>query len=47
MEFGKLTVDAPIDTGALRGAILGADSRQTRFLAQQTFLNEGPPRTSK
>ena len=44
MDFGELTIDGLIDTGALSSAIPGADLREFRLLAPHTILNEGPPR---
>ena len=38
INFGELTTEGLIDTGALTGAILEAD-----LLALEAFLNEGPP----
>ena len=43
MDFGELKIDGLIDTGALSGAILEADSPKIRLLARHTILNEGPP----
>ena len=43
MRFGKLTIDAPIDAGALTNAISDKGSRNIRLLAPQTILNERPP----
>ena len=43
MDFGELNIDGLIDTGALSGAIPGADLRKIGLLAPHTILNEGPP----
>ena len=43
MDFGELNIDGLIDTGALSGAIPGADLRKIRLLAPHTILNAGPP----
>ena len=43
MDFGELTIDGLIDTGALSSAISEADLRKIRLLAPHTILNEGPP----
>ena len=43
MDFGELTIDGLIDTGALSSAIPEADFRKLRILAPHTTLNEGPP----
>ena len=43
MDFAELKIDGLIDTGALSGAILEADSPKIRLPARHTILNEGPP----
>ena len=43
MDFGELTIDGLIDTGALSSAISEADLCKIRLLAPHTILNEGPP----
>ena len=43
MDFGELTIDGLIDTGALSSAIPEADLRKIRLLDPHTILNEGPP----
>ena len=43
MDFGKLNIYGPIDTGALSQAIPETDLGKIRLLAPDTILNEGPP----
>ena len=43
MEFGELTIDYLIDTGALKSTISVADLRKISFLAPQKDLNEVAP----
>ena len=42
MDFGELTLDGLVDTGALSSAIPEADLRKIRILASQSFVKEGP-----
>ena len=42
-DFGELTIDSLIDTGALTGAISEADLRKIRLLAPQATFDEGLP----
>ena len=42
MDFGELTLDDPVDTGALTSAIPEADLRKIRLLAPQSIIKEGP-----
>ena len=42
MDFGKLTLDGLIDTGAHSSAIPAADLRKIRILAPQSIIEEGP-----
>ena len=42
MDFGELTLDGIIDTGAHSSAIPEADLRKTRLLAAQSIIKEGP-----
>ena len=42
MDFGELTLDGFVDTGALSSAIPDADLRRIRSLAPQTIVKEGP-----
>ena len=42
MDFGELTLDGLVDTGALSSAIPEADLRKTRLLAPQSNVKEGP-----
>ena len=46
-DFGELTLDGLIDTGALSSAIPGADLRKIRLLAPQSIVKEGQHPTSK
>ena len=43
MDFGKLTIDGLIDTGALSSAIPEMDLRKIRLLSSQSVIREGPP----
>ena len=43
MDFGELTIDGLIDTGALSSAIPGMDLRKIRLLSPQSVIREGPP----
>ena len=43
MDFGKLTIDGLIDTGALSSAIPEMDLRKIRLLSPQSVIREGPP----
>ena len=43
MDFGELTVDGLIDTGALSSAIPEIDLRKIRLLSAQSVVREGPP----
>ena len=43
MDFGELTIDGLIDTGALSSAIPEMDLRKNRFLSPQSVIREGPP----
>ena len=45
MDFGELTIDGLIDTGALSSAIPEADLRKIRLLAPQPIVKEGPAPT--
>ena len=42
MDFGELTLDGLVDTGALSSAIPEADLRKIRLLATQSIVKEGP-----
>ena len=42
MDFGELTLDGLIDTGAHSIAIPEADLRKIRLLAPQSIVKEGP-----
>ena len=42
MDFGELTLDGIVDTGALSSAIPEADLRKIRLLAPQLIIKEGP-----
>ena len=42
MDFGELTLDGLVDTGALSSAISEADLRIIRFLAPQSIIKKGP-----
>ena len=43
MDFGELTIDGLIDTGALSSAIPEIDLRKIRLLSPQSVIREGPP----
>ena len=43
MDFGELTLDGLVDTGALSSAIPETDLRKIRLLALQSIVKEGPP----
>ena len=43
MDFGELTIDGLIDTGALSSAIPEMDPRKIRLLSPQSVIREGPP----
>ena len=42
MDFGELTLDGLVDTGALSNTIPEADLRKIRLLAPQSIVKEGP-----
>ena len=42
MDFGELTIDRLIDTGALSSAISEMDIRKIRLLSPQSVIREGP-----
>ena len=42
MDFGELTLDGLVDTGALSSAIPESDLRKIRLLAPQSIVKEGP-----
>ena len=42
MEFGELTLDGLVDTGALSSAIPEADLCNIRLLAPQSIITESP-----
>ena len=42
MDFGELTLDGLVDTGALSSAIPEADLRKIQLLAPQSIIKEGP-----
>ena len=42
MDFGELTLDGLVDTGALSSAIPEADLRKIRLLAPQSIIKKGP-----
>ena len=42
-DFGELTIDGLIDTGALSNAIPEMDLRLIRLLSPQSVIREGPP----
>ena len=43
MDFGELTIDGLIDTGALSSAIPEMDLRKIRLLSPESVIREGPP----
>ena len=43
MDFGELTIDGLIDTGALSSAIPEMNLRKIRLLSPQSVIREGPP----
>ena len=43
MDFGELTIDGLIDTGALSSAITEKDLRKIRLLSPQSVIRECPP----
>ena len=43
MDFGELTIDGLIDTGALSSAITEMDLRKILLLSPQSVIREGPP----
>ena len=43
MDFGELTVDGLIDTGALSSATPEMDLRKILLLSPQSVIREGPP----
>ena len=43
MDFGELTIDGLIDTGALSSAIAEMDLRKIRLLSPQSVIRESPP----
>ena len=43
MDFGELTIDGLIDTGALSSAIPEMDLQKIRLLSPQSVIREGPP----
>ena len=43
MDFGELTIDGLIDTGALSSAIPEMDLRKIQLLTPQSVIREGPP----
>ena len=43
MDFGELTIDGLIDSGALSSAIPEMDLRKIRLLSPQSVIREGPP----
>ena len=45
MDFGEVTIDGLIDTGALSSAIPEADLRKIRLLAPQSIVKEEPAAT--
>ena len=47
MDFGELTLDGLVDTGALSSAIAEADLREIRLLAPQSIVKEGPAPNSQ
>ena len=42
MDFGELTLDGLVDTGALSSAIREADLRKIELLPSQSIIKEGP-----
>ena len=42
LDFGELTLDGLVDTGALSSAIPEADLRKIRLLSPQSIIKEGP-----
>ena len=42
MDFGELTLENLVDTGAISSAIPEADRRNIRLLAPQSIVKEGP-----
>ena len=43
MDFGELTIDGLVDTGALTSAIPESDLRKIKLLTPQSIIKEGPP----
>ena len=43
MDFGELTINGLIDTGALSSANPGMDFRNIRLLSPQSINRQGPP----
>ena len=43
MDFGELTIDGLVDTGALTSAIPESDLRKIKLLTTQSFIKKGPP----
>ena len=43
MDFGELTIDGLIDTGALSSAFPEMDLQKIRLLSPQSVIREGPP----
>ena len=43
MDFGELTIDGPIDTGAISSAIPEMELRKSLLLSPQSVMPEGPP----
>ena len=42
IDFGELTLDGLVDTGALSSVIPDTDIRKIRLIAPQSIINEGP-----
>jgi len=43
MDFGELTIDGLIDTGALTSAVSEADLNKIKLLSSDAILDTGPP----
>ena len=43
MDFGELTIDGKVDTGALPSAFREMDLWKIRLLSPQSVIREGPP----
>ena len=43
MDFGELTIDGLVDTGALTSAIPESDLRKIKLLTPESIIKEGTP----